>query len=394
MVQTNRMLIGIDGTPLREIKTGVGHYTVELARSLARVSPEDQLEIVSPFPLSHIMESESGQEAATAVSPPNLRARQVKANALERHWWTIGLPRYIKQRGVALFHGTNYDVPLWKRCPTVLTIHDLSLLLHPDTHEAKRVRRALRRLPLMARMATQIVTPTESVRREVIQHLRVPREKIIAVPEAARSIFRPMLPGQTVETRKRLRVEDDFLLFVGTIEPRKNLLALINAYSDIVRATRLRPQLVIVGKEGWLTNELFVRLRESGVAERVYFTGYLSDGDLCALYSSCRAFVYPSIYEGFGLPPLEAMACGAPVVASRIPSIMEVVEGAAHLVAPNSVDALAQSIVALLTDEGERQRLSSAGLERARAFSWEKTARTMREVYSEACERDARENRR
>jgi glycosyltransferase involved in cell wall biosynthesis len=182
--------------------------------------------------------------------------------------------------------------------------------------------------------------------------------------------------------------------FVGTIEPRKNLLSLINAYGEAMRATRLRTQLVIVGKKGWLTDELFARLLDSGMAERVHFTGYLSDSDLCALYSSCRAFVYPSVYEGFGLPPLEAMACGAPVIASRIPSIVEVVDAAACLVTPDKGDALAQSIVSLLTDAAVRQRLSLAGLKRAGEFSWEKTARLMLQVYEEARARDAREKRR
>jgi glycosyltransferase involved in cell wall biosynthesis len=378
------MLIGIDGIPLKEIKTGVGHYTVELARSLALVSPEDQLEIISPFPFLHTEESEGVSAEAGEALPTNLLTRHVKTNALDRHWWTIGLPRYIKQRSFALFHGTNYDIPLWGRCPTVLTIHDLSLLLHPGTHEARRVRRARRRLPLMARTATRIVTHSESVRREVIEHFGVSPEKVRAVPAAARSVFRPVPPAESIEIRKRLGVEDEFLLFVGTIEPRKNLPALISAFSEVVRTTRLSPQLVIVGMTGWMTDELFIRLRESGVADRVRFTGYLSDGDLRALYSSCRIFVYPSLYEGFGLPPLEAMACGAPVIASRIPSITEVIESAACLVEAGSVEALARSIAELLTNEGERQRLSSAGLARAADFSWEKTASLMREVYREA----------
>lgn len=381
------MLIGIDGIPLRDIKTGVGHYTFELARSLALASPTDQLEIISPFPFLPVNQSEHAQQAL----PPNLRATQVKVNMLERNWWTVGLPRYIKRRSLALFHGTNYDIPLWKRCPTVLTIHDLSPFLYPETHEARHVRRSRRRLPLMARIATQIVTPSESVRHEVVEHLHVPREKVTAVPAAARSVFRPLPPEQTVETRKRLGVEDEFLLFVGTIEPRKNLIVLLSAYRELLRATELRPQLVIVGKKGWLADEFFGRLRESGLAERVRFTGYLSDNDLCALYSSCRSFIYPSIYEGFGLPPLEAMACGAPVIASRIPSIVEVVGTAGTLVPPDSADALAQSITALLRDENQRQHSSLAGLRRARDFSWEKTAGLMRRVYEQACEKNALE---
>jgi glycosyltransferase involved in cell wall biosynthesis len=245
----------------------------------------------------------------------------------------------------------------------------------------------------MARIATQIVTHSESVRQEVLEHLHLAREKVVAIPAASRSIFRPLPPEQTVETRKRLGVEDEFLLFVGTIEPRKNLLILLSAYRELLRATESCPQLVIVGKKGWLTDELFTRVRELGIEERVHFTGYLSDDDLCALYSSCRIFIYPSIYEGFGLPPLEAMACGAPVITTSIPSMMEVSEGAACLVAPASVNDLAQSIITLLRDEKERQRLSSNGLNRARQFSWDRTAQLMLGVYREACERYEREKK-
>jgi glycosyltransferase involved in cell wall biosynthesis len=383
------MLIGIDGIPLRDIKTGVGHYTFELARSLALASPTDQLEIISPFPFLPLNQSEYAGQAL----PSNLRATQVKVNLLERNWWTVGLPRYIKRRSLDLFHGTNFDIPLWKRCPTVLTVHDLSDFLYPETHEARSARRARRRLPLMARTATQIVTHSESVRDEVVEHLHVPPEKVTAIPVAARSIFGPLPSERTVEARKRLGVEDEFLLFVGTIEPRKNLSVLLSAYQELLRATELRPQLVIAGKKGWLTDEFFVRVRESGLAERVRFTGYLSDSDLCALYSSCRIFIYPSIYEGFGLPPLEAMACGAPVIASRIPSMVEVVGTAGMLVPPDSADALAQSIATLLRDRNQRQHLASAGIRRAGAFSWNNTAGLMLKVYREACERHTHEKK-
>jgi glycosyltransferase involved in cell wall biosynthesis len=383
------MLIGIDGIPLRDLKTGIGHYTFELAKSLALAAPENQLEILSPF---HFEPSTPGEHVSDAL-PVNLQLTRVKVNLLERNWWTIGLPRYIKRKSFDLFHGTNFDIPLWHRCPTVLTVHDLSSILHPRTHKAGHARRERRRLPLMARSATQIVTHCESVRREIVEHLHVSREKVSTIPAAARSIFRPLPAAQTVESRKRLGVEDGFLLFVGTIEPRKNLVTLLNAYRELLNATEHRPQLVIAGKKGWLTDKVFTTVRELGIEERVRFTGYLSDSDLCALYSSCRIFIYPSIYEGFGLPPLEAMACGAPVITSAIPSISEVVEKAAELVAPGSIDGLAQSLARLLDDKKECERLSVAGLNRARQFSWNHTAQLMLEVYREATERHARKKK-
>jgi glycosyltransferase involved in cell wall biosynthesis len=373
------MRIGIDGLPLSEQLTGIGHYTFELARHLARHSPADEIQIVSPRAFLPALNSH--QEPSS-----NLRFVRSRVSPITRHWWSIGLPRYIRRNSVDVFHGTNFEAPLRKVCPTVLTIHDLSMLLHPDTHEAKRVRRARRRLPLMARAATIIVTPTESVRREVHEHLQIPLERIVAVPEAARSCFRRLKPAQTTETKNRLGIRDEFLLFVGTVEPRKNLATLLRAFEEVLRVHRKPLQLVIAGRAGWLVDDLFAHLKQSRAAEHVVFTGYLSDDDLCALYSSCAAFVYPSIYEGFGLPPIEAMACGAPVIASRIPSIEEVVGSAARLVAPESVTELTAAIIELHSPE-MRGRLSVAGAKRAAEFSWNLTASLTRSVYAAAIER-------
>lgn len=380
------MRIGLDGIPLGEIKTGVGHYTFELAHALARVAPGDEFALISPFPFVVA----NGDEMA-AILPTNLSLIQAKVNRLwRRRWWSIGLPLYLNRTSFSLFHGTNYDVPLWNSYPTIVTIHDLSILLHPETHEAHLVRRARWRLPKMARTATMIITPSESVRREVGEHLGVQLNKIVAIPEAARRSFHQVPLAETVEVRRRLKVEDNFILFVGTVEPRKNLLTLARALDEILRTTRLRPQLVIAGKEGWLTGELFAYLKSSKIQERVRFTGYVSDDDLRALYSSCRVFVYPSLYEGFGLPPLEAMACGAPVIASRNPSISETVGDAARLVSPTDFRELAQSIISVLADSGERDYLSSAGLQRAAQFSWERTATATLNVYRSVLNKEKR----
>ncbi|HWT02211.1 MAG TPA: glycosyltransferase family 1 protein [Pyrinomonadaceae bacterium] len=374
------MRIGLDGIPLGEIKTGVGHYTFELARALALAAPEDEFELVSPHPYVAAVGG-AGEE----ILPPNLRLTRVKVGQLRgRRWWSVGLPLYVRQERLDLFHGTNYDVPLWGGRPTIVTVHDLSMFLHPETHEAHLVRRACRRLPMMARRAAMIITPSESVRRETSEHLGVNPQKVVAVPEAARRSFRPVPAAEAAEARRRLKVEDEFVLFVGTIEPRKNLLTLARAFDEILRTTRLRPQLVIAGREGWLTDELFSYLKGADARDRVRFTGYVSDEDLRALYSSCRAFVYPSLYEGFGLPPLEAMACGAPVITSRVPALLETVGDAARLVPPTDHRELARAVVSLLEDPGERERLSSAGLRRAAEFSWEKTARATLDVYREA----------
>ena len=385
------MRVGLDGLPLTSLKTGVGHYTFELARALASAETCSSFEIVYPSTYSPISLIESGEEVRL---PDNLKLERVHVGSLGRHWWSAGLPRYVRRRKVELFHGTNYDVPLWRQCATVLTIHDLSHLLHPETHERRSVWRARRRLPVMARAADAIITPTESVRREVCERLKTAPEKVFAIPEAARACFRPLAFAETEEARQRLGVGDDFLLTVGTLEPRKNLAVLVNAFAEVSRALPQRKtKLVIAGGRGWLSGPLFTAIERSPVRHRILLTDYLHDEDLRALYASCRAFIYPSIYEGFGLPPLEAMACGAPVIVSRISALVETTGDAAWLFDPQSVGDLAQNILELVDDdngedgENARRRLSTAGQRRAAQFSWERTARQTLQVYAEAATR-------
>jgi glycosyltransferase involved in cell wall biosynthesis len=376
------MQIGLDGLPLTAAKTGVGHYTYELARALANAEPASQIEVVYPSTYAAIDKPNS------ALLPANLKLNRVRVGPLGRHWWSAGLPRYIKRSKLELFHGTNYDVPLWRRCATVLTIHDLSQLLHSETHEKRSVSRARRRLPLMSRTADAIITPTESVRVDVCELLKANPGKVFAIPEAARACFKPLSFAETENARRRLGIGDDFLLTVGTLEPRKNLSVLISALAELARE---RPgnttQLVIAGARGWLSSPLFEAIEKSPVRDRIVLTDYLQDDDLQALYSSCRAFVYPSIHEGFGLPPMEAMACGAAVIASRIPALEETTGAAALLFDPNSVSELTLNILQLLDNENARRELAAAGQRRAAEFSWEKTARLTWNVYQEAVSR-------
>jgi glycosyltransferase involved in cell wall biosynthesis len=367
------MRIGIDGMSLAQPRTGVGTYTFELARALAAAAPPDEFELVSPLPFE--------PSVLAGIQPANLRCIYTKPNVLQRRWWTIGLPRYIRSHPFELFHGTNYEVPLRAQCPTVVTIHDLSLLLHSSTHEARAVRRARLLLPLMARKAKLIVTPSELIKNEVCEHLRIQPRKVFAIPLAPRANFKPLPLEQTVAVRQRLNVADEFLLFVGTIEPRKNLLTLVQALEELLRTTDLRPQLVVAGKVGWKVDDVLARVHGSTSRDRVRMIGFVSDNELRALYSSCRAFVYPSVYEGFGLPPLEAMACGAPVIASRVPSIKESV---ARIVSATDSKSLAGAMVELLTDQQARQSLSERGREYAQEFSWQRTAALTREVYAQA----------
>jgi glycosyltransferase involved in cell wall biosynthesis len=370
------MRVALDGFPLSAPKTGVGHYTFELARTLAEISPNDTFELISPFPFTDTVIQELQQTAL-----PNLILSN--PTGYRRRWWAIGLPLFLRQNSFDVFHGTNYDVPLWSRKRNVLTIHDLSLQLHPQFHEAKLIRRARKRLPLMIRCAALVIAVTESIKCEICEHLKVKPERVVVTPEAPRKIFRPLAASETSAVRQRLGIRQDFILSVGTIEPRKNLLTLVRAFDRILRTTSLTPQLVIAGGKGWLMEDFYSFIRSSGTGENIRLIGYTSDYDLRALYSSCRVCVYPSLYEGFGLPPLEAMACGAPLITSQIPAITETVGNSAVLVDPLNVEEIASSIVKLWNDPSERNRLSQAGIDRAARFTWEQTAKLTFEVYRE-----------
>jgi len=344
------MNIALDGMPLASQLTGVGHYTAELARNLAIVAPSDSFTLVSPDGL------------------------------LKRRWWSLGLPLQLLQNSFDLFHGTNYEVPLWSRRPTVVTIHDLSLLLHSEVHEQRLVRRGRWRLPLMAKSASKIITPSTSVKTEVCETFGIHPDKVAVTPEAPRSVFKRR---EDPELLRRLGIDRDFILFVGTIEPRKNLRRLIEAFDQMLSNTSLSPALVIAGGQGWLMDDFLSFIKQKGLEDRVCLTGYLGDEDLCGLYSACAAFVYPSLYEGFGLPPLEAMACGAPVITSRIPSLMESVGAAARLVDPEDIDDIAQAITELLSDNNTRAHYAELGKAQVSKFSWEQTALKTLDVYRE-----------
>jgi glycosyltransferase involved in cell wall biosynthesis len=368
------MRIGLDGYPLVWPKTGVAHYTLELALELARLAPAHSFELIAPAAYPPEVLEQINQA-------PNLRAVSVKTNIITRRWWAVGLPRYLRRSPVDLFHGTNYEVPLRNRERNVLTVHDLSVFSYPETHDRRIGRRARRRLPIMIRSAARIITPTEAVKGELVERFAIDPDIVTVTPEAPRKIFQPMTADETAAARRRLGISDDFILFVGTIEPRKNLGTLLMALIYLFRKTRHRSQLVIAGPKGWLRDDFDELLDTAKRSKRLRYLGYVGDDDLRALYSSCKAFVYPSLYEGFGLPPLEAMACGAPVIASQIDALIETLGGSAHFVDPADEHALAGAIVNLLERPDERERMSRSGLEHAARFSWAQTAKLTLRVY-------------
>jgi glycosyltransferase involved in cell wall biosynthesis len=369
------MRVALDAIPLVAAKTGIGHYTDALAEWLARNHAEHQYDLLSPFDFD--FNNRNGHR------PENLSKQFIPVRSLFRKWWLVGLPALLRIYKIDVFHGTNYCIPVLAPCPTVVTIHDLSLFTQSHTHEELNVKRGRRRIPIMARRATRIIAPSEWTKREIVEYLGIRSDKIRVIFEAAREGMRPLTADECRGVLDKHGIRRPYLLYVGTIEPRKNLLALLRAYDELLRATPHRPQLVMCGGRGWLCDEVFKLAEELKLSDRVRFTGYVEDADLPALYSAAEAFVYPSLYEGFGLPPLEAMACGAPVIASNVSSLPEVVGAGGLTHDPNDVQGLAQSMAQMLGDETAREHFRREGLKQAAKFSWDRAARETQALYDE-----------
>ena len=298
----------------------------------------------------------------------------------------LTLSRELRRHPVDVLH-VQYTAPPLAPCPVVTTIHDLAFEHLPETFNRRswmQLRLTVRRT---AKKAAQIITVSEYSRQDISNTYKIPSGRITVTPEAASERFFPVTEGTELKTiRKTYGIERDYIFSLCSIQPRKNLIRLIEAYS-LLRSSSADvklPQLVLAGKRGWLDNETIRAAERESVAGDIVFTGYVAEEHLNALYSGATCFVYPSYFEGFGLPILEAMKCGAPVVAGNRTSIPEVAGEAAILFDPFDTGSLVEALQLLLSDAEYRARLSAKGLQRASAFSWKTTARLTLEVYERA----------
>lgn len=362
--------IGFDATPLLGPRSGVGSYTSRLLEAMLRTNPEWEYLLYSNRPLGPL-EPELAQARPVVSRLPSKRLI----------WMQSLLPALIQRSQPDLCHFPNAMAPLWQPQPFVLTIHDASLFLYSHYHPRMRLLSIRLTLPLLARRAAAVICVSHHARAELVRILKLDPEKVYVVYEAAPAGYRPVAdPHELERLRRKYRLPERFLLHVGTLEPRKNLPRLVRALHQI-RQRGCDISLVLVGAQGWHLNGLGQEIEHLGLQDAVRFTGYVPGEDLPGLYSLATLFVFPSLYEGFGLPPIEAMACGAPVLSSDRGSLPEICDGAAYMVDPEDEQALADGLLALLGDAEWRAELSRRGQARARAFSWEKAARETALVY-------------
>jgi alpha-1,3-rhamnosyl/mannosyltransferase len=365
--------------------SGVGRYTVELAHSLKSLLGERTVFLYGRDPAQ---DRDFGPDQTESGLLPGIHHHVKKilrkipgVTAAGYSWESRRFRSFIRRFDPSLYHETKYAILDSGEIPTVTTVYDLSFLRHPEWHPGDRVRLfekfCLKRLP----QVEGIITISEFSRREIMNVRGVDPGKIHVTPLGISERFHPGLDGLE-------GLPERYILFLGNLEPRKNLTGLLNAYRNLPRMLQKRHPLVIAGAKGWGTKELDRALRSFHEGERPILAGYIPQRSLPRLYGGAAIFVYPSLYEGFGLPVLEAMASGVPVITSSSTSLPEVVGDAGMLVNPLDTDDLRRAMVELLEDENKRQALAEEGIRRAKLFSWENCARQTLSVYARVLGKD------
>ncbi len=366
------MRIGIDASTLGT-QGGPRTYVMNLIDSILKIDKSNEYvvfynsdEFLGTFPRA--------REVAVPFSNPVTRL-------LREH--LLMARRYKKER-LDIIHNPKSAISLLKPCKTVATIFDLIPIMYPETEKwMARIYWKIQ-IPVAARNADFIITSSEFAKNEIVDRYGTPEERIAVIPIAYNSHCRVIGPdSETVRVKEKYSLPDRYILYVGTIQPRKNLNLLIRSYSMLRKGGKIEQKLVIAGRKGWLYSSLFKLIEELGLKDDVVFTGFVPDEELPYVYNGADLFVYLSLFEGFGIPPLEAMACGVPVICSNTTSLPEVVGDAGILVDPTDGKAVEKAILTVLENPLLQEEMVEKGLRQAAKFSWERTARETLQVYRE-----------
>lgn len=363
-------------------KTGIGHYAAELLRALRAQACQDVFLGYPPAWLEWLRGSGRGSSRGPGapIKASHHWLRTCGRRILNAHFRTFCALRHFD-----VYHEPNY-IPLPCDRPTVATIHDLSLLVHRQWHPAERVAWFTDNVPRMLAQCSHFLTDSDFSRREAMRVLGIRPERITRVYVGIRPHLGPLSAQDVAQQLHQLGLPSRYLLYVGTIEPRKNLLLLMRAYCALPEALRSTWPLLLVGRWGWNAALEADYLENTAAARGVMHLGYVPEQHLAALYNGARALVYPSLYEGFGLPPVEMMACGGAVLASSAGAVAEVVAGRGHLIDPHDEGGWRAALARVLTDDDWCQSLRENVVRLARSYTWERcaaeTARVYRSLYS------------
>ncbi|MFN2243849.1 MAG: glycosyltransferase family 4 protein [Anaerolineae bacterium] len=372
------MLIGIDASRATAAqRTGTETYSLHLIRELLALGK------------GHRFRLYFNQPPAPGLFPD---AAEMRVMPFARLWTHARLSREMRTAAPDLLFVPSHVLPLLHPERCVVTIHDLGFYYYPEAHTLSQNLYLRWSTRYNARIATRVIADSIATRNDLLRYYRVPGERIEVVYPGRDEALGPVRDPEVLQdVRARYGLSEPYLLYVGTLHPRKNLVRLVQAFSAFTKAMaagpakpKAEPQLVLAGQKGWLYEEILNQVRKLDLVDRVVFTGYVPDADLPAVLSGAVAFVFPSLYEGFGLPVLEAMACGTPVICSNVSSLPEVAGEAALQVDPLDVEALAEAIHWVISDAGLRATLVERGYEQVQRFSWQRCASQVLQVLEDA----------
>lgn len=363
------MRIGIDARLVHYQQAGIGQYILRLTDALAALDNENEY---------YLFQSRKDRTRLAHAANVN---RRVLWTPSHHRFERVAMSVELFPHALDVFHSPDFIPPRKTRAPNVITVHDLAFLLYPRflTPDAARY---YGQIDPSSRSAAHIIAVSQSTKRDVTRLLGVADDKVSVIYEAASTSARRIDKAEAIQrVQEKYRIEGDFILFVSTIEPRKNLPTLLAAYSKLRAQYKSTAPLVVAGHKGWLTDEVDQAIEKYKLGDKVCFLGGVPNAELVYLYNAARVFALPSFYEGFGLPPLEAMACGTPVIVSNVSSLPEVVGDAGLLLDPNDIEGWTVELHRVLTDEKLHAEMSAKGLKRAANFSWERAARETLNVY-------------
>lgn len=372
------MKIGINARYLQKETSGIINYLLNLILNLKKIDKVNEYVLFfgndKPVP-SEIL---GGNFKSNT---PNIITNSQIMRVL---WEHLYLPSAIKKLKVDVFHEPSFVTPVFKKCPTVVTIHDLAYLYFPECFARRNVMYFKAMVARSVIKSDTVIAVSENTKKDIINHFKICPDKVRVVYEAVDGFFRIVNDSKESERIKRkFNITKEYILNVSLISPRKNLVFLLNSFKKLRENKNIDCQLVIAGGKGWRYENIFKTAALLKLENNVIFTGQVSNNEILHLYNNAILFAYPSLYEGFGLPVLEAMACGCPVISSNTSSIPEVCGNAAVLVDPKNIDGLTEAMYKIITQDSMRQMYRKGGLARAGCFSWAKTAQQTLDIYRE-----------